>query len=148
MQTCKNMFLHSLTLQPTFELGILLKTLLGGGKLTFQLVCWIFAKMSIICKHNIFTQISHLHALIIQFSTFSCSCHSWNIVSCCNIWGFHSGDYEEWCLLGCYSTTSQKTPFFIVSCLSHQNSNSSLNFIIMIHSFSNSVSIKKSIKLP
>jgi hypothetical protein len=20
-----------------------------------------------------------------------------------NIWGFHSGDYEEWCLLGCYA---------------------------------------------
>jgi hypothetical protein len=20
----------------------------------------------------------------------------------CNIWGFHGGDYEEWCLLGCY----------------------------------------------
>jgi hypothetical protein len=21
----------------------------------------------------------------------------------CKIWGFHSGDYEEWCLLGCYA---------------------------------------------
>jgi hypothetical protein len=21
----------------------------------------------------------------------------------CKIWGFHSGDYEEWCLLGCYT---------------------------------------------
>jgi hypothetical protein len=21
----------------------------------------------------------------------------------CMIWGFHSGDYEEWCLLGCYA---------------------------------------------
>jgi hypothetical protein len=20
----------------------------------------------------------------------------------CKIWGFHGGDYEEWCLLGCY----------------------------------------------
>jgi hypothetical protein len=19
------------------------------------------------------------------------------------IWGFHGGDYEEWCLLGCYA---------------------------------------------
>jgi hypothetical protein len=21
----------------------------------------------------------------------------------CTIWGFHGGDYEEWCLLGCYA---------------------------------------------
>jgi hypothetical protein len=21
----------------------------------------------------------------------------------CKIWGFHGGDYEEWCLLGCYT---------------------------------------------
>jgi hypothetical protein len=37
------------------------------------------------------------------------------------IWGFHGGDYEEWCLLGCYAewfihephgVTTQKTPFF------------------------------------
>jgi hypothetical protein len=21
----------------------------------------------------------------------------------CEIWGFHGGDYEEWCLLGCYA---------------------------------------------
>jgi hypothetical protein len=21
----------------------------------------------------------------------------------CKIWGFHGGDYEEWCLLGCYA---------------------------------------------
>jgi hypothetical protein len=21
----------------------------------------------------------------------------------CKVWGFHSGDYEEWCLLGCYT---------------------------------------------
>jgi hypothetical protein len=39
----------------------------------------------------------------------------------CKIWGFHGGDYEEWCLLGCYAVwflqdphgvTTQKTPFF------------------------------------
>jgi hypothetical protein len=38
----------------------------------------------------------------------------------CKIWGFHGGDYEEWCLLGCYAgflqephgLTTQKTPFF------------------------------------
>jgi hypothetical protein len=24
----------------------------------------------------------------------------WDI---CKIWGFHGGDYEEWCLLGCYA---------------------------------------------
>jgi hypothetical protein len=23
--------------------------------------------------------------------------------SLCKIWGFHGGDYEEWCLLGCYA---------------------------------------------
>jgi hypothetical protein len=21
----------------------------------------------------------------------------------CKIWDFHGGDYEEWCLLGCYA---------------------------------------------
>jgi hypothetical protein len=21
----------------------------------------------------------------------------------CKIWGFHGGDFEEWCLLGCYA---------------------------------------------
>jgi hypothetical protein len=21
----------------------------------------------------------------------------------CKTWGFHGGDYEEWCLLGCYA---------------------------------------------
>jgi hypothetical protein len=29
----------------------------------------------------------------------------------CKIWGFHGGDYEEWCLLG-HGVTTQKTPFF------------------------------------
>jgi hypothetical protein len=24
-------------------------------------------------------------------------------LSTCKIWGFHGGDYEEWCLLGCYA---------------------------------------------
>jgi hypothetical protein len=24
-------------------------------------------------------------------------------VCICKIWGFHGGDYEEWCLLGCYA---------------------------------------------
>jgi hypothetical protein len=24
-------------------------------------------------------------------------------VETCNIWGFHGGDYEEWCLLGSYA---------------------------------------------
>jgi hypothetical protein len=24
-------------------------------------------------------------------------------VMLCKIWGFHGGDYEEWCLLGCYA---------------------------------------------
>jgi hypothetical protein len=27
----------------------------------------------------------------------------WNMYFICKIWGFHSGDYEEWCLLGCYA---------------------------------------------
>jgi hypothetical protein len=54
------------------------------------------------------------------------------LFSSCKIWGFHGGDYEEWCLLGCspwwrrrqlppkrrflqepHSITTQKTPFFI-----------------------------------
>jgi hypothetical protein len=26
-----------------------------------------------------------------------------NILSLCKIWGFRGGDYEEWCLLGCYA---------------------------------------------
>jgi hypothetical protein len=25
------------------------------------------------------------------------------ILHLCKIWGFHGGDYEEWCLLGCYA---------------------------------------------
>jgi hypothetical protein len=25
------------------------------------------------------------------------------IVKSCKIWSFHGGDYEEWCLLGCYA---------------------------------------------
>jgi hypothetical protein len=24
-------------------------------------------------------------------------------IDICKIWGFHGGDYEEWCLLGCYA---------------------------------------------
>jgi hypothetical protein len=29
---------------------------------------------------------------------------SWrNYKATCKIWGFHGGDYEEWCLLGCYA---------------------------------------------
>jgi hypothetical protein len=24
----------------------------------------------------------------------------------CKIWGFHGGDYEEWCLLGCYASVA------------------------------------------
>jgi hypothetical protein len=24
-------------------------------------------------------------------------------IELCKIWGFHGGDYEEWCLLGCYA---------------------------------------------
>jgi hypothetical protein len=43
----------------------------------------------------------------------------------CKICGFHGGDYEEWCLLGCYAVwllwflqephgvTTQKRPFFV-----------------------------------
>jgi hypothetical protein len=26
-----------------------------------------------------------------------------NMRAYCRIWGFHGGDYEEWCLLGCYA---------------------------------------------
>jgi hypothetical protein len=26
-----------------------------------------------------------------------------SIIIPCKIWGFHGGDYEEWCLLGCYA---------------------------------------------
>jgi hypothetical protein len=26
-----------------------------------------------------------------------------NMMITCKIWGFHGGDYEEWCLLGCYA---------------------------------------------
>jgi hypothetical protein len=45
------------------------------------------------------------------------------LVEFCKIWGFHGGDYEELCLLGCYAVwflqephgvTTQKTPFFFV----------------------------------
>jgi hypothetical protein len=37
----------------------------------------------------------------------------------CTIWSFHGGDYEEWCLLGCYTVygvTSQKTQFLPKTC--------------------------------
>jgi hypothetical protein len=27
----------------------------------------------------------------------------------CKIWGFHGGDYEEWCLLGCYRVALVRT---------------------------------------
>jgi hypothetical protein len=27
----------------------------------------------------------------------------WTMRFLCKIWGFHGGDYEEWCLLGCYA---------------------------------------------
>jgi hypothetical protein len=27
----------------------------------------------------------------------------WEQEVSCKIWGFHGGDYEEWCLLGCYA---------------------------------------------
>jgi hypothetical protein len=27
----------------------------------------------------------------------------WSSSLLCKIWGFHGGDYEEWCLLGCYA---------------------------------------------
>jgi hypothetical protein len=30
----------------------------------------------------------------------------------CKIWGFHSGNYEEWCLLGCYAVWLLKEPTF------------------------------------
>jgi hypothetical protein len=29
--------------------------------------------------------------------------HDWPIYLLRKIWGFHGGDYEEWCLLGCYA---------------------------------------------
>jgi hypothetical protein len=33
----------------------------------------------------------------------------------CKIWGFHGGDYEEWCLLGCYAVkTSNLTKYTLV----------------------------------
>jgi hypothetical protein len=34
----------------------------------------------------------------LQFSDFWCEI----LWTRCKIWGFHGGDYEEWCLLGCY----------------------------------------------
>jgi hypothetical protein len=30
----------------------------------------------------------------------------------CKIWGFHSSDYEEWCLLGCYAVWLLYEPTF------------------------------------
>jgi hypothetical protein len=30
----------------------------------------------------------------------------------CKTWGFHGGDYEEWCLLGCYSVLLLEEPKF------------------------------------
>jgi hypothetical protein len=30
----------------------------------------------------------------------------------CNIWGFHGGDYEEWCLLGCHAVWLLQEPTF------------------------------------
>jgi hypothetical protein len=30
----------------------------------------------------------------------------------CKIWGFHGGDYEEWCLLGCYAVLILYEPTF------------------------------------
>jgi hypothetical protein len=30
----------------------------------------------------------------------------------CKNWGFHGGDYAEWCLLGCYSVWLMKEPTF------------------------------------
>jgi hypothetical protein len=35
-----------------------------------------------------------------------------NVVSDCKIWGFHDGDYEEWCLLGCYAVWLLKEATF------------------------------------
>jgi hypothetical protein len=32
---------------------------------------------------------------------------------CCKIWGFHGGDYEEWCLLGCYAVSEEPGASFI-----------------------------------
>jgi hypothetical protein len=48
----------------------------------------------------------------------------------CKIWGFHGGDYDEWCILGCYAVwllqvphgvTTQNTPFFIVTAVKTSN---------------------------
>jgi hypothetical protein len=49
-------------------------------------------------------------AFIVRLSTSSAlkkeaahSSKNGKYLSGCKIWGFHGGDYEEWCLLGCYA---------------------------------------------
>jgi hypothetical protein len=39
----------------------------------------------------------------IIFSYMSVIFNVLDILSVCKIWGFHSGDHEEWCLLACYA---------------------------------------------
>jgi hypothetical protein len=43
--------------------------------------------------------------------------HMMQLIIVCKIWGFHGGDYEECCLLGCKSPfrTSQETNYFCVT---------------------------------
>jgi hypothetical protein len=41
--------------------------------------------------HVLFTLFCHFHVSLLDHKHLS------------NIWVFHGGDYEEWCLLGCYA---------------------------------------------
>jgi hypothetical protein len=50
------------------------------------------------CWHNHHLVISDITEEIWRVSTFT----EMNITDICKIWGFHGGDYEERCLLGCY----------------------------------------------
>jgi hypothetical protein len=46
-----------------------------------------------------------IHAYFVsQRSDWRCGRASWGYRTyLCKIWGLHGGDYEEWCLLGCYA---------------------------------------------
>jgi hypothetical protein len=48
-----------------------------------------------------FLPISYSSNLSLQWYLASTS--FWISPLLCKIWGFHGGDYEEWCLLGCYA---------------------------------------------
>jgi hypothetical protein len=69
----------------------------------------------------------------------------------CKIWGFHGGDYEEWCLLSPWwrrrqvppkrrflqephGVTTQKTPFYLSVLLAHHDTLETVTFILISES--------------